>query len=262
MLLRGRVIEFSNAAVAGMKYSHNMSAKDKADLLNKAFAAHNLPRGRALDQGGFHSLDYYIPKSGENRFGKSAEGAEILVPSIDGGKLEYHTGGNYGRFVVGVDKDGNVLYKTGHGDSKLSADRGTVSFGRSRRGTTGAAVPTTSAVPQQTTPPKPPTLPPPAVPEQTTPSAPILPPPAVPEARLAPTKPQCDCSGVEKFTDYEVGGSFGAITLPIPITSTAGSGEEMISKPRGPVGGIGGDVAGMVNSFWKKQLSSFLYKFG
>ena len=68
-----------------------------------------------------------------------------------------------------------------------------------------------------------PILPPPAVPEATTaPPAPILPPPAVPEARLAPTKPQCDCSGVEKFTDYEVGGSFGAITLPIPITSTAG----------------------------------------
>jgi len=275
----GRVIEFSNAAVANMRYSHTMSAKDKAALLNKAFAAHNLPRGRALDQGGFHSLDYYIPKSGETRFGKSAEGAEILVPSIDGGKLEYHTGGNYGRFVVGVDKDGNVLFKTGHGDSKLSANRGTVSFGRSRRGTTGAAVPTTPAVPQQTTPPKAPTLPPPAIPEQTTPSAPILPAPAVPEAttappapilptpavpeaRLAPTKPQCDCSGVEKFTDYEVGGSFGAITLPIPITSTAGSGEGMVPKPQGSAGGIGGDVAGMVNSFWKKQLSSFLYKFG
>ena len=277
----GRVIEFSNAAVAGLVYSHNMSAKDKADLLNKAFAAHNLPRGRALDQGGFHSLDYYIPKSGENRFGKSAEGAEILVPSIDGGKLEYHTGGNYGRFVVGVDKDGNVLYKTGHGDSKLSANRGTVSFGRSRRGTTGAAVPTTPAVPQQTTPPPAPNLPPAAVPEATTappapilpppavpeattaPPAPILPPPAVPEARLAPTKPQCDCSGVEKFTDYEVGGSFGAITLPIPITSTAGSGEGTVPKPEGPaVAGLGGDVAGMVNSFWKQQLSSFLYKFG
>lgn len=260
---QGRVIEFSNASVAGLVYSHNMSAKDKAALLNKVFAAHNLPRGRALDQGGFHSLDYYIPKSGETRFGSSVEGAEILVPSIDGGKLEYHTGGNYGRFVVGVDKDGNVLYKTGHGDSKLSANRGTVSFGRSRRGTTGAAVPTTPAVPQQTTPPKAPTLPPPAVPEATNaPPAPILPPPTVPEARIAPTKPQCDCSGVEKFTDYEVGGSFGAITLPIPITSTAGSGEGMVPKPQGPVGGIGGDVAGMVNSFWKQQLSSFLYKFG
>jgi len=193
--------------------------------------------------------------------------------------LEYHTGGNYGRFVVGVDKDGNVLYKTGHGDSKLSADRGTVSFGRSRRGTTGAAVPTTPAVPQRTTPPKAPTLPPPAVPEQTTPSAPILPapavpeqttpsapilpPPAVPEARIAPTKPQCDCSSVERFTDYEVGGSFGAITLPIPITSTAGDNlNETAPKPRGSVGGIGGDVAGMLNSFWKQQLSSFLYKFG
>ena len=251
----GRVIEFSNAAVANMRYSHTMSYEDKVKLLNRAIGAH-------AHRSGWSSIDYYIPKSGETRFGKSAEGAEILVPSIDGGKLEYHTGGNYGRFVVGVDKDGNVLFKTGHGDSRLSANRGTVSFGRSRRGTTGAAVPTTPAVPQQTTPPKPPTLPPPAVPEQTTPSAPILPPPAVPEARLAPTKPQCDCSGVEKFTDYEVGGSFGAITLPIPITSTAGSGEGMVPKPQGSAGGIGGDVAGMVNSFWKKQLSSFLYKFG
>lgn len=134
---QGRIIEFSNDAVQNKTYSHSMTYDEKSALLTKAFAAHNLPRGRAIDQGGFNSIDYYIPllkdsqdTGGKGRFRKGAEQAEILVPTIDGGTLEYHKGGNYGSFVHGVDKNGEVLYRTGHGDTSTSANRGTVQFGK------------------------------------------------------------------------------------------------------------------------------------
>ena len=120
---RGRKIEFSNSAVAGMVYDVNASPQQKAALLNKAFGAHSHSRHSKFD-----SLDYYIPSMGETRFGKSAEGAEILSPTVDGGSLEFHQGGGYGAFTVLLDKDGNVISKTGHGDIR-GAKSGTVKFG-------------------------------------------------------------------------------------------------------------------------------------
>ena len=148
---QGRIIEFSNRDVQNETYTHDMPYEKKVNILNRAFAAHNLPRGRAIDQGGFNSIDYYIPlikdskdTGGRGRFKKSAEQAEILVPTIDGGTLEYHKGGNYGSFVVGVDKNGEVLYKTGHGDTSTSANRGTVQFGQ------GTPLPSAQIVKQPT----------------------------------------------------------------------------------------------------------------
>jgi len=120
---RGRKIEFSNSAVAGMVYDVNASPQQKAALLNKAFGAHSHSRHSKFD-----SLDYYIPSMGETRFGKSAEGAEILSPTVDGGSLEFHQGGGYGAFTVLLDKDGNVISKTGHGDIR-GAKSGTVKLG-------------------------------------------------------------------------------------------------------------------------------------
>ena len=120
---RGRKIEFSNSAVAGMVYDVNASPQQKAALLNKAFGAHSHSRHSKFD-----SLDYYIPTMGETRFGKSAEGAEILSPTVDGGSIEFHQGGGYGAFTVLLDKDGNVISKTGHGDIR-GAKSGTVKLG-------------------------------------------------------------------------------------------------------------------------------------
>ena len=150
---QGRIIEFSNTAVQDETYTHDMPYEEKVNILNRAFAAHNLPRGRAIDQGGFNSIDYYIPlikdskdTRGRGRFRKSAEQAEILVPTIDGGTLEYYNdaGGSYGSFVVGVDKNGEVLYKTGHGDTSTSANRGVVQFGQ------GTPLPSAQIVQQPT----------------------------------------------------------------------------------------------------------------
>ena len=133
---QGRVIEFSNRQVANRVYTSDMSMDEKRDLLQSAFAAHNLPRGRAIDQGGFNSIDYYVPlrsdseaTGGKGRFRSSAEGVEILVPTTKGGSLEYHSGGSYGNFVVVLDSKGNVVSKTGHGDTRYGRSSGTVRFG-------------------------------------------------------------------------------------------------------------------------------------
>ena len=94
------------------------------------------------------------------------------------------------------------------------------------------------------------------------PAAPVLPAPT--GARLAPAKPQCDCSGVEKFADYEVGGAFGSVTIPVPVIygSSGSGGGSSTPQLQNMGGGRTSDIADRVNSFWKKQLSSFLYKFG
>ena len=270
---QGRKIQLSNQGVAGRVYSHTMKKEDKIKLLNKAFAAHSLPRGRAIAHKGYHALDYFIPKISDpkGRWGATAEQAEILVPTIDGGKLEYHTGGGYGRFVHGVDKDGNVIFRTGHGDTKTSANRGVVDFGKQPR----SSVPTLPDAPPEQPPtrrgdvrPSVPILPPPGGAQEAqedlrgAPAAPVLPAPT--GARLAPAKPQCDCSGVEKFADYEVGGAFGSVTIPVPVIygSSGSGGGSSTPQLQNMGGGRTSDIADRVNSFWKKQLSSFLYKFG
>tara|TARA_E500000318_G_scaffold83005_1_gene78514 strand:- start:3412 stop:6411 length:3000 start_codon:yes stop_codon:yes gene_type:complete len=113
---QGRKIEFSNAAISGAVYDPNAQYEEKAALLQKAFEAHNIPRGRAIDQGGFNSIDYYAPLKDENRFGSSVKGQDILIPTMGGTEVEYHQGGEYGAFVSLTDENDNVLLKTGHGD--------------------------------------------------------------------------------------------------------------------------------------------------
>jgi hypothetical protein len=107
---QGRVIEFSNAGVAGERYDPSAPQSTRIALLQRAAAAH-APRSE-------HSWDYYIPLKGENRFGKSAEGAEFILPSIPGGRAEYSSGGNYGNYITVYDSSGRVAYRTGHGDNR------------------------------------------------------------------------------------------------------------------------------------------------
>jgi len=67
---------------------------------------------------GFLPFDYYIPKANDpqGRFGKSAEGAEILVPDFGGkinvGKLY----GGYGKSADIYDASNKWVAMTGHGD--------------------------------------------------------------------------------------------------------------------------------------------------
>ena len=116
---QGRVIEFSNAGVASERYRSSMTRQQKEDLLRRASAAH-APRG------GYRAFDYYIPKAYEDREGKSAEGAEIFVPTSPGGRLDYGTGGGYGNYVFIYDAQGRLIGKTGHGDSRFGRSSGSV----------------------------------------------------------------------------------------------------------------------------------------
>lgn len=109
---QGRVIEFSNVGVAGERYDPSAPQSTRISLLQRAAAAH-APRSE-------HSWDYYIPLKGDTRFSKSVEGAEMILPSIPGGRAEYSSGGNYGNYVVVYDSSGRVAYKTGHGDNRRS----------------------------------------------------------------------------------------------------------------------------------------------
>ena len=110
---RGRDIEFSNSAVAGIIYDPNASAEEKIDILSRAFAAHSHSK-----HSDFHSIDYYIPNTGTGRRDDSAEGANILTPTVQGGKVNFGQSGDYGAYVTVTDSEGRVLSKTGHGDDR------------------------------------------------------------------------------------------------------------------------------------------------
>ena len=119
---RGREMEFSNQGVASKIYDPNASMEEKIALLSAAQNAHSHSLHRDFD-----SIDYYIPEVSDRRgrFGKSAEGAEILMPTMRGAEMRYGQGGGFGAFVTMVDENGKVLMKTGHGDIR-GAKTGTV----------------------------------------------------------------------------------------------------------------------------------------
>lgn len=124
---QGRNIEFSNDMIANTLYDPKASFEEKSALLQKAFEAHNLPRGRAIDQGGFNSIDYYAPLAtdsqatgGKGRFRDSVVGQDILIPTIGGSQVNYAQGGAYGGFVTLTDDQGRVILKTGHGDTRTT----------------------------------------------------------------------------------------------------------------------------------------------
>jgi len=110
---QGRTIEMSNKAVAGRRYSTDMTYDEKVKLLNDSFAAHS----HSLHSD-FNSIDYYINKASEDRFGDSAENAEILVPTYGGKSLVYNESAGYGASVQTRDASGRIVTKTGHGDER------------------------------------------------------------------------------------------------------------------------------------------------
>ena len=125
---RGREIEFSNDAVAGTVYDPNASLEEKTALLKKVHAAHS-----HSSHADYDSIDYYIPKISDEkgRRGKSAEGAEILMPTMQDAQLRYGQSMGYGAFVDMVDKDGKIIMTTGHGDVR-GARTGTVDLSPSK----------------------------------------------------------------------------------------------------------------------------------
>ncbi len=117
---RGREIEFSNDAVRGTIYDPNASLEEKIALLRKVQSAHSHSLHADYD-----SIDYYIPNIGKGREHESAEGAEILMPTMHDAQLRYGQSSGYGAFTDLIDKDGKILFTTGHGDIR-GAKTGTV----------------------------------------------------------------------------------------------------------------------------------------
>ena len=113
---QNRRIEFSNAAVAGEVYDPSASQADRIALLQRAAAAH-------ADRPGWHSFDYYIPSGNDPRSerpGTSSAGAEIMLPTLPGGRVEYGAANNYGNFANIYDAEGNLIFRTGHGDTRIT----------------------------------------------------------------------------------------------------------------------------------------------
>jgi GH24 family phage-related lysozyme (muramidase) len=110
---RGRKIEFSNAGVAGAVYDSKAPQKAKQSLLQRAIDAHS--HSTFMRSEGFLPFDYYNPKKNENRFGKSVEGSEILLPTF-GGKVDVGTKyGGYGKSAE-IFSGNKMVAMTGHGD--------------------------------------------------------------------------------------------------------------------------------------------------
>ena len=178
---QGRVMEFSNQGVAGEVWDTNMTYEQKVKLLERAFAAHS--HSRYSDR---NSIDYYIPKKGDSRFDKSAEGAEILAPTVGGQTATYASGGGYGNFIEIKDEQGNVIARTGHGDTRFGPKSGTVDI-------TGGESPQPQTTQPQMTPQKPPSSTPQSVERQASydqdepaPQAPIvLPPTQQPQSSMS-----------------------------------------------------------------------------
>jgi hypothetical protein len=105
----GRDIEFSNQGVSGRRWNLGATPQEKEALLQAAAGAH-APRG------GWTALDFYVPFKGEDRFGKSVEGASIFLPGVPGGKIRRGSGGGYGFFSEAMDPSGRVVFRVGHGD--------------------------------------------------------------------------------------------------------------------------------------------------
>ena len=219
---KGRKMEFSNPNVAGEVWNPNASMEDKIELYNRVTAAHSHSVHSQYD-----SLDYYNPAIDETRFDSSVEGAEILMPTVEGGSLEYGTGGGYGAHAVITDESGKVVAKTGHGDAR-SALSGTVQFDDMKDQTIGDQPPQNNPDP----------IPSPS-------SPPISPP------RQQPT------ADIERQASYDQPSGGNTMVLSPP---------QQQSSPQGRSSG-GGSVMGpstgeVLNSYYKRQLLGFLYKQG
>ena len=127
----GRVMEMGQAgSVSGKRYPLNGTRAQKEAFLRAATAGHHKQRSMA-------AFDYFIPKSNETRFGKSAEYANIPAPALPPGyKMTFHMGraADGGAFYQITDPSGRVVFKTFHGDPN-----------KSRLGLVGQTLPNTLA---------------------------------------------------------------------------------------------------------------------
>lgn len=231
---QGRVMEFSNQGVAGETWDTNMTYDQKVKLLERAFAAHS--HSRYSDR---NSIDYYIPKKGDSRFDKSAEGAEILVPTVGASSATYASGGNYGNYIEIKDEKGNVISRTGHGDTRFGPKSGTVQI------TPGSTK-------------SPPTYTVAGITYDVATGLPISGHEKEEEPQITPAQPPASTpQSVERQASYDKPAG-DDVQTPVILPPK--------QKPMAPTGG-GGQIVpigsgNVLNSYYKSQLLGFLYKQG
>jgi hypothetical protein len=114
----GRVIEFSNSRVGGLRFDPNAPQSERIALLQRVAAAH-------ASRPGWYAMDYYAPITSETRFGRSVEGHEMILPAPAGGRAEYNTQpGGAGHYVDVYDSNGTLIYRNMHGDMRRSLPSG------------------------------------------------------------------------------------------------------------------------------------------
>jgi len=116
----GRVIEFSNAAVADERYTTSLSYAQKESLISRAQAAH-AARGRP-------AMDYYAPLVGQTRAGKSVVNQAMLAPVVPGASYAFGGGGRSGRAMT-VRRNGRLVYEMLHGRMDRPVPQGGVFTG-------------------------------------------------------------------------------------------------------------------------------------
>ena len=109
---QGRNIVFSNQGMDYAAYNPKAEMAAKVALLQKAAGAH-APRKDV------HSFDYFATK-GTDVWDKSAEGAPIYLAVEDGRIPTISQSPDYGVYGAVTDQEGNVLGKSGHGDTKYA----------------------------------------------------------------------------------------------------------------------------------------------
>jgi len=109
---QGRNIVFSNQGMDYAAYNPKAEMAAKVALLQKAAGAH-APRKNV------HSFDYFATK-GTDVWDKSAEGAPIYLAVQDGRTPTISQAPDYGVYGSVTDQEGNVIGKSGHGDTKYA----------------------------------------------------------------------------------------------------------------------------------------------
>ena len=109
---QGRNIVFSNQGMDYAAYNPKAEMAAKVALLQKAAGAH-APRKNV------RSFDYFATK-GTDVWDKSAEGAPIYLAVQDGRTPTISQSPDYGVYGAVTDQEGNVLGKSGHGDTRAA----------------------------------------------------------------------------------------------------------------------------------------------
>jgi hypothetical protein len=108
----GRNIIFSNQGMNYAAYNPQAEMAAKVALLQKAAGAH-------AKRDNVHSFDYFATK-GRDVWDKSAEGAPIYLAVEAGRTPLIGQAEDYGVYGTVTDSQGNVLGKSGHGDTKYA----------------------------------------------------------------------------------------------------------------------------------------------